>query len=59
MNSKEFYEKVVRMRAAQKAYFKTRSTASLNESKKLEREIDAEIERVTKIQEERVSPKLF
>lgn len=59
MNSKEFYEKVVKMRAAQKAYFKTRSTASLNESKKLEREIDAEIERVTKIQEDRLSPKLF
>ena len=47
------------MRAAQKAYFKTRSTASLNESKKLEMEIDAEIERVTKIQEDRLSPKLF
>ena len=59
MNSKEFYDKVVKMRAAQKAYFKTRSTASLNESKKLEREIDAEIERVTKIQEDRLSPKLF
>ena len=59
MNSKEFYEKVVKMRAAQKAYFKTRSTASLNESKKLEREIDAEIERVTKIQEDRLRPKLF
>lgn len=59
MNNKEFYEKVVKMRAAQKAYFKTRSTASLNESKKLEMEIDAEIERVTKIQEDRLSPKLF
>ncbi len=59
MNSKEFYGKVVKMRAAQKTYFKTRSTASLNESKKLEREIDAEIERVTKIQEDRLSPKLF
>lgn len=58
MNSKEFYDKVVRMRAVQKAYFKTRSTASLNESKKLEREIDAEIERVTKIQEERITLKI-
>lgn len=59
MNSKEFYEKVVKMRAAQKNYFKTRSTTYLKESKKLEKEIDAEIERVTKIQEYRRSPKLF
>lgn len=59
MTSKQFYDKVVAMRKAQKEYFKTRSTASLNESKKLEREIDAEIERVTKIQEDRLSPKLF
>jgi len=59
MNSKEFYEKVVKMRAAQKDYFKTRSTTYLKESKKLEKEIDAEIERVTKIQEDRRSPKLF
>ncbi|MBQ8426159.1 MAG: hypothetical protein IJX16_00135 [Clostridia bacterium] len=59
MNSKEFYEKVVKMRAAQKNYFKTRSTTYLKESKKLEKEIDAEIERVTKIQEDRRSPKLF
>ena len=47
------------MRAAQKDYFKTRSTTYLKESKKLEKEIDAEIERVTKIQEDRRSPKLF
>ena len=59
MNSKEFYEKVVKMRAAQKNYFKTRSTTYLKESKKLEKEIDAEIERVTKIQEDRRSPKFF
>ena len=59
MNSKEFYEKVVKMRAAQKDYFKTRSTTYLKESKKLVKEIDAEIERVTKIQEDRRSPKLF
>ena len=58
MNSKEFYEKVVKMREAQKNYFKYRSTSYLNESKRLEKEIDAEIARVAKIQEERANPKL-
>lgn len=46
MNSKEFFDKVVQMREAQKKYFRTRSQQSLSESKILEREIDAEIKRV-------------
>lgn len=46
MNPKEFYDKVVQMRSMQKEYFRTRSKTALQESKRLEREIDMEIERV-------------
>lgn len=34
------------MRAAQKTYFKTRSAEALNESKRLEKEFDALVERI-------------
>lgn len=46
MNAREFYDKVVQMRRMQKEYFKTRSKIALQESKRLEREIDMEIARV-------------
>lgn len=46
MNPKEFYDKVVQMRSMQKEYFRTRSKTALQESKRLEREIDMEIARV-------------
>ncbi len=46
MNSRQFYETVKQMRAAQKAYFRTRSYADLNASKRFEKAIDAEIQRV-------------
>lgn len=46
MNPKEFFDKVAEMRSAQKEYFRTRSQQALSESKRLEREIDAEIKRV-------------
>lgn len=46
MNSREFYDKVVQMRQAQKEYFKTRSSVALQRSKQLEKEIDNEIARV-------------
>ena len=46
MKPKEFFDKVVQMREAQKEYFRTRSPQALSESKRLEREIDAEIKRV-------------
>lgn len=59
MSPKEFFDKVVKMRAAQKEYFKFRSTTSLNASKKLEKEIDDEISRVQKIEEARRNPQLF
>ena len=46
MKPKEFFDKVAEMRSAQKEYFRTRSPQALSESKRLEREIDAEIKRV-------------
>lgn len=49
MTAKDFFIKVEKMRDAQKKYFKTRSSYYLKESKRLEKEIDTEIERVNKI----------
>lgn len=49
MTPKEFYEKVVKMREAQKSYFKTRSSMDLQLCKRLEKEIDNEIARVNQI----------
>lgn len=46
MNAREFFDKVVEMRNAQKEYFKSRDKAALDEAKRLEKEIDAEIRRV-------------
>lgn len=56
MNPRQFYDKVCELRAAQKEYFKTRSSAALNRSKALEREIDAEIARVNAILSKRPQP---
>lgn len=50
MTAKEFYNLVVRMRKAQRDYFRTRSQRALLESKEYEREVDAEIKRVEQIQ---------
>lgn len=44
MNAKEFENKVALMRKAQKEYFKTRDRMWLEDSKRMEREIDAELE---------------
>lgn len=52
MTAREFYNLVVKMRKAQRDYFVTRSIRPLNESKRLEAQVDAEIERVTKIEQE-------
>ena len=49
MKPKEFYEAVKEMRNAQKAYFRTRTTSSLEASKQLEKRIDDEIARVEEI----------
>lgn len=58
MSPKEFFDKVSRMRKAQKEYFRTRSGRALADSKRLEKEIDAEIERVEKVMEEKNNPKM-
>ena len=59
MTPREFFDKVSRMRAAQKEYLRTKSGRALNESKHLEREIDAEIERVNRVMAERQNPKML
>lgn len=46
MNAREFFDKVALMRKYQRDYFKHRRHDALTNSKKLESEIDAEIERV-------------
>lgn len=58
MNSKEFFQLVERMRAAQTEYFRTRSGTALRDSKRLEQAVDTEIERVHRILDERRNPKL-
>lgn len=58
MNPKEFFDKVCRMRKAQKEYFRTRSGRALSDSKRLEKEIDDEIERVNKVIEAKNNPKM-
>lgn len=58
MTPRDFFDKVSRMRAAQKEYFRTRSGRALTESKKLEKEIDAEIERVNKVMADKQNPKI-
>lgn len=49
MEAKEFFDKVVQMREAQKKYFRMRTSTELQRAKQLEKEIDAEIERVQNI----------
>ena len=49
MNARDFFNLVVKMRKAQRDYFRTRSQHSLNESKQLEKLVDAEIKRVAEL----------
>lgn len=49
MNAKEFFNLVSEMRQAQRNYFKTRNQGYLDRSKHLEKQVDAEIERVNRI----------
>ena len=58
MNAKEFYNTVKAMREAQKNYFKFRTKQFLEQSKALERTIDAEIKRVDKIEIDKQQPRL-
>ena len=46
MNAREFFDKVVEMRMAQKTYFKTRDQFDLRVARKIEGDIDREIDRV-------------
>lgn len=46
MTAKEFFDKVVEMRMAQKTYFKSRAQHDLRVARKLEGDIDREIDRV-------------
>lgn len=53
MTPQEFYLAVVDMRMAQKTYFKTRNQQDLRVARKLEGEIDREIDRVRGILHDR------
>lgn len=55
----QFFRLVERMRKAQKEYFKYRTSNILNESKRLEKEIDDEISRVNNLLLDKQQPKLF
>ena len=59
MDAKAFFFLVERMRAKQKEYFKTRTSASLTESKTLEKAVDAEIARVRDIVYKEQNPSLW
>ena len=52
MTAKQFFDIVAEMRQAQKNYFKTRNQGYLDRSKHLEKQIDAEIDRVQRITNE-------
>lgn len=49
MNNKQFFDAVVIMRRLQKEYFRTRSSLTLQASKKQEKVIDDEITRVNNL----------
>lgn len=59
MNARQFFDRVAQLRHFQKEYFKTRSREALQSSIALEKEIDAEIERVRTILAAKQSPNLF
>ena len=46
MNAREFFYLVANMRSAQKKYFETKDRAVFRAARKLENEVDAEINRV-------------
>ena len=60
MTTQQFFERVAQLRKFQKAYFKNRDKESLQQSIALEKEIDAEIDRVQRILLKRQqTPNLF
>ena len=58
MNPREFFDKVTLMRKAQKEYARRRSSRALTDSRRLEQEIDDEIERVNRVLSERRKEKI-
>lgn len=59
MNALDFFNLVTKMRDKQKEYFRTRSSSVLQESKRLEKQVDDEIQRVNGIIKDKQEPKLF
>lgn len=55
----QFFRLVECMRKAQKEYFRYKTSAYLNKSKRLEKEVDAEINRVNNLLIDKQQPKLF
>ena len=53
MNARQFYEEVKKMRYLQKKYFLIRDHRALEASKKFEKRIDEEIERVEQLLNEK------
>ena len=49
MTGRQFFDLVSRLRDSQKEYFRTRNKTALSQAKELEKEVDAEIDRVNKI----------
>lgn len=49
MNAREFFYLVCQMRSAQKAYFKNKDPNVFRAARKLENEVDKEIERVRNV----------
>ena len=49
MNHRAFFDLVRRMRIKQREYFKYKRKADLNESKRLESQVDTEISRVERL----------
>ena len=48
MSTQQFVDLVCRMRSAQRQYFRTHSYTDLDESKKLEREVDQALREISK-----------
>ncbi len=59
MKPRDFFDAVARMREKQKEYFRTRTSASLSESKRLEKVVDDEIKRVENIIYKQQNPGLW
>lgn len=59
MNAREFYDAVVKMRNAQREYYKFKSRNNLVKAKRLEKVVDDEIVRVNERLEAKRNPKLL